>query len=272
MATINVVGVALSGSTGTVHFVGSNSPTLVTPVLGTPASGNLVNCTNVASSAKVTEQQFTSGSGTYTPGTGAQYIWVRAVGGGGQGGGCTSAAAANAGAGGGGGSGGYAEYIAAAASYAYSVGSGGSGASAGSSGNAGHSTTFGTAGAKISVGGGGGGGHTNSSTGNSSNCFFVAGGSNGTSTTGTVTILGNAGLNASVKVTTNYGAAGGLGASSPFGIGGDGGYIFATGTNSNGIAPTGYGSGGGGGVCWGASGTATGAAGASGVIIVTEYY
>jgi hypothetical protein len=43
----NAVGNALSGVTGTGNFVGSNSPTLVTPALGTPASGNLSNCTGL---------------------------------------------------------------------------------------------------------------------------------------------------------------------------------------------------------------------------------
>jgi len=43
---MNQVGVGLAGSTGTGSFVGSTSPTLVTPALGTPTSGNLQNCTN----------------------------------------------------------------------------------------------------------------------------------------------------------------------------------------------------------------------------------
>ena len=45
MATNNQLNVGLSGSTGSGTFVGATSPTLVTPVLGTPASGNLSNCT-----------------------------------------------------------------------------------------------------------------------------------------------------------------------------------------------------------------------------------
>lgn len=39
-------GTGVTTSTGTTNVVLSNSPTLVTPVLGTPASGNLSNCTN----------------------------------------------------------------------------------------------------------------------------------------------------------------------------------------------------------------------------------
>jgi hypothetical protein len=38
-------GTGVTSSTGTTNVVLSNSPTLVTPVLGTPASGNLDSCT-----------------------------------------------------------------------------------------------------------------------------------------------------------------------------------------------------------------------------------
>ena len=38
-------GTGVTTSTGTTNVVLSNSPTLVTPVLGTPSSGNLSNCT-----------------------------------------------------------------------------------------------------------------------------------------------------------------------------------------------------------------------------------
>ncbi len=49
MATINAVGVGLSGASGTGSFAGTTSPAFVTPALGTPASGNLVNCTGYPS-------------------------------------------------------------------------------------------------------------------------------------------------------------------------------------------------------------------------------
>ncbi len=45
MTTQNSVNLNLSGQTGTTTFVGANGPTLVAPVLGTPASGVLSNCT-----------------------------------------------------------------------------------------------------------------------------------------------------------------------------------------------------------------------------------
>lgn len=47
MTTINAVNNGLSGSTGTGNFVGSTSPTLVTPALGTPSSGTLTSCTGL---------------------------------------------------------------------------------------------------------------------------------------------------------------------------------------------------------------------------------
>lgn len=47
MATINAVGVGLSGASGTGAFAGTTSPTFVTPILGTPTSGTLTNCTGL---------------------------------------------------------------------------------------------------------------------------------------------------------------------------------------------------------------------------------
>lgn len=47
MTTINQVNVGLSGASGTGNFAGTNSPTFVTPALGTPSSGTLTNCTGL---------------------------------------------------------------------------------------------------------------------------------------------------------------------------------------------------------------------------------
>jgi len=49
MATINAVGTSLSGQSGTGAFAGTVSPSFTTPALGTPASGDLRNCTNYPS-------------------------------------------------------------------------------------------------------------------------------------------------------------------------------------------------------------------------------
>lgn len=53
MATNNAINVTLSGQTGTGSFAGSTSPTLVTPLLGTPTSGTLTNCTGLPISTGV---------------------------------------------------------------------------------------------------------------------------------------------------------------------------------------------------------------------------
>lgn len=45
MATNNAVNTTLSGQSGTGSFAGTTSPTFTTPILGTPTSGNLSNCT-----------------------------------------------------------------------------------------------------------------------------------------------------------------------------------------------------------------------------------
>ena len=47
MATINAVGTSLSSQSGTGSFAGNVSPSFTTPALGTPSSGNLVNCTGL---------------------------------------------------------------------------------------------------------------------------------------------------------------------------------------------------------------------------------
>ena len=53
---------ALSDETGSGAAVFATSPTLVTPILGTPTSGTLTNCTGLPASTGIT-----GGDGTYTP-------------------------------------------------------------------------------------------------------------------------------------------------------------------------------------------------------------
>lgn len=50
MTTNNLINSPLSGTTGSGEFVGSTSPTLVTPALGTPSSGILTNATGLVPS------------------------------------------------------------------------------------------------------------------------------------------------------------------------------------------------------------------------------
>lgn len=53
MATVNAVGNSLTGSSGSGNFAGTTSPTFVTPVLGTPTSATLTNCTGLPISTGV---------------------------------------------------------------------------------------------------------------------------------------------------------------------------------------------------------------------------
>ncbi len=78
MATINAVGVGLSGQTGTGSFAGSDGPTFVAPVLGTPASGTLTNTTGLpvpgglSATGTPSSTTYLDGAGTWSvPGGGA---------------------------------------------------------------------------------------------------------------------------------------------------------------------------------------------------------
>lgn len=213
------------------------------------------------STAVISTQIFTSGSGTYTPTAGAQYVWVRAVGGGGQGGGAT-AGSTQVGVGGGGGAGGYGEFWEAATSRAYSVGVGGTTGTT-STGQSGTATTFGTAGAQLNLAGGTGGSSQNSQAA----AALGAGGAGGAATTATLGIAGSKGRGGVAG--TTFGTIAGDGGVTPFGGNGTGAaQISAGGVAGN--AATGYGSGGGGSGAQGAN-SANGAAGANGIIIITEY-
>lgn len=87
MATNNAVNTSLSGQTGSGNFVGATSPILVTPAIGTPASGTLTNCTGLPLSTGVSGtishsnngvtmvQKLGSGGGNYTT-TSGSYVDV----------------------------------------------------------------------------------------------------------------------------------------------------------------------------------------------------
>jgi hypothetical protein len=226
-------GTGVTTSTGTGNNVLSNSPTLVTPALGTPSSVTLTNATGYPTSTTSTagiitlkaptQQIFTSGaSGTYTTPAGVLWLRVRAVGAGGGGGG------------------------------------GGVSGTAGA-GVAGNNTTFGT----LTASGGSGGANGGS---------YAAGGTStlGTDTPQPTGInftggYGEAGT-ANDGIATTFGL-GGMGGASGFG-GGGGGQVSAQ-AGANGAALGSGGGGGGSGLT--ASAAVAGAGGGAGGFIDVLY-
>ena len=79
-------GTGVTTSTGTGNTVLSTSPTLVTPILGTPTSGNLSSCTadgtNLVGYRNIPQYPFSSAS-TYTPSTAdvGKHIYLTGTGG-----------------------------------------------------------------------------------------------------------------------------------------------------------------------------------------------
>ena len=208
-------------------------------------------------------QTFTS-TGTYTPTAGMIYCIIEAVGGGGGGGGAASATSTLAECAGGGGGGGYARKTASAAiigaSQAVTVGAAGSAGSAGTNpgGNGGDSSLGAIC---IAKGGSGGAGSAASAPG--------AGGAGGIAGTGDITFAGMPGGTSQSVLYANNLISTTCGGNSYFGSGGVA--IWSNSANTTGSAGQLYGGGGGGGLSVNAGGTQAGAAGAKGVVIVTEY-
>jgi len=185
---------------------------------------------------------YTSGSGTYTSPVGCTYMIVETVGPGGGGG--KSLGSSSAGAGGGGG---YQKVKVSPGSYSYVVGTGGAGtATAGNDGGVGTDTSFGTRGTTRGSGGsgstnvggigGGYGGGTGTLIFQSTGRGGDTGSGNGYSTIGGSTVLGHGSSRSASGVVPSVAAAPG--------VGGAGVDTF----------------------------TANSAAGAAGIIIITEYY
>jgi len=184
---------------------------------------------------------YTSGSGTYTTPTNCKAIFVQCWGGGGSGGGGNGSSARGTG----GGAGGYSQKLIASpsATYSYAVGAGGTAAAQSANGTTGGTTTFGTS--LLTCNGGVGG--TAASGG------AVAGSSGGAASGGDLNISG--GESPTLNLQTNASSGG----DSP--LGGGGGKVNVT---QPGTAPGGGGA--------NANYTGSSGAGATGTILITEFY
>lgn len=267
-ATVSAILDTLGGAsaTGSGGVVRATSPTLVTPLLGTPTSGTLTNCTGMLGVVKISTL---TGSGTFTPQATTNRLIVIGVGPGGGGAGADQEAAAQ-GVGGGGGSGACAVvYVTAAmeaGNYAYVCGTGGAGGAAGpnngSNGSASSTFTGNTTGNVITCPAGNGGTQV---TGTTAAGRFAVGGTGGAAATqnlGTAILLttgeqGAPGMEMTQRV-------GGCGGSSILGRGGD------AGSEADGSAGGGYGAGGGGTAVAAAGTDRAGGAGSNGAFVVIE--
>ena len=219
-----------------------------------------------AYSLSVVRQVFTT-TGTYTPTSGMVYCDVEVVGAGGGSGGCETTSVGDWAASAGGGGGGYARKIFSAATIGASqtatVGAAGAAGTAGSHpGGTGGTSSLGIL---ISATGGVGGEQGYSTSG----LFTSGGGAGGTGSSGDFNTTGSPGSASIYSGTLTIGFSG-AGGSSFFG-GGAPGISGSTAGAGAAIAGTSYGGGGGGGLIEASTSNITGAAGAAGIVIVTEY-
>lgn len=220
--------------------------------------------TQVGTSAfSVVKQIFTS-SGTYTPTSGMVYCILECVGGGGAGGGSGSASAGFQVSAGGGGGGGYARLVASSAtigaSQTVTVGAAGTAGTAGNNpGGNGGDTSVGSL--CIGKGGTGGGGSTGGA--------VAAGGAGGVAGTGDITFPGQQGMGGGFLLSSSGSGTIAGGGNSYFGTGGN--PVTLSASNGTGTAGSLYGGGGGAGMSFNAGGNVAGAAGAKGVVFITEY-
>ncbi len=265
-ASVSEGGTGDSSFTAYALIAGGTTSTSALQSLGTGEDGQIL--ASNGSAALPTYQTLTAnvrvfttaGAGTYTPTSGTQYIVVEAIAGGGGSGGVGATVLVQSA---GGGSGSYSRKVLTAgqigAAIAYSVGTGGSAGATNGAGGTGFVTTFG--GTLVTANGGVG-----SAAGTTAP---AAGGAGGALGTGGV-FAGQIGQSSATGALNAISS--GAGANAPAGFG-QGGYALPQITAGLiGIAGQGYGSGASGSAAGSSSPAAfTGAAGAGGAIIITEY-
>ncbi len=293
--TFGTLGVA-AGGTGATGFTayapicaGATSTTALQSAGGTATSGYVLTAQGIGAvpiwaagsvaGLTVNVQTFTS-SGTYTPTAGMKYCKIEGVGAGGGGGGASSGAgiALTGSVGGGGGSGEYGFIWASAAtigvSKAVTINAGGTAGAATANGGGGGTSVVDT----ILTLNGGSGGIGGSDTG-AGGSICSAGGAGGTGGSGGVRVSGTYGGQGMFLFGTLTSAIGGPGAPSFYSGGGSAtitsGASAGAGGSTNGNSNAGYGVGGSGGSNFSTTtsqpAAPTGAAGNSGIIIITEF-
>lgn len=236
-----------------------------TTAVATTAFVTAAVATGVASVTIRTYVQTFTTSGTYTPHAGLLNCIIECVGGGGGGGGAAASSAPGGVPGHGGGGGGYSRKLCTAAdiggSKAVTIGAGGAGGAAGANaGSAGGDTSVGAL--CIAKGGSGGSGAG----------IAGVGGAGGIAGTGDISLPGARGGNGAYSINlTSVAGYGGYGGASGGGFGASTGNAATLNVQTDGATGLNYGGGGAGGLSANGGGTAAGGAGASGVVIITEF-
>ncbi len=267
---------SISGQNATVGDTYTNNAHTFT-ILATTVAGNYLYATGTGAPASSGTLTRASGSGdatitfgsfavlaTYTSPASVKLLKVILIGPGGGAGGCDSAVAQSAASGGGGGGGTVIKWITSpAATYRYAIGTKGTKGSAGANGgNSGPSSVFGESQTLNLEAQGGTGGFPGVATATSG---YTRAGNGGSGVNGDINISGGNGQLGLTFTTTD--ARGGDGGGSYLGAG-----IFGQTANSVGTIATDFGSGGGGCAQKNGGGAKQGGDGATGLLLVEEFY